>query len=97
MTRYLPSAGDAATPNFHQICDTTPVSTEDSVPEEVDHREIAVRVQMVAKMKLLLASEPSEVCEPRSFCMVLLVKKYVCAERHRAGSGHYGKQIEWKN
>ena len=74
-----------------------PVGSEKSVPEEVDHREIAVRVQMVDKVKLLLASEPSEACESRSFGMVLLVKKYVCAERRRAGSGHYDKQIEWKN
>ena len=61
------------------------VGSENSVPEEVDHREIAVRVQMVDKVKLLLAPEPSEACEPRSFGMVLLVKIYVRAERHRAG------------
>jgi hypothetical protein len=51
-----------------------PVGHENSIPEEVDHREIAVRVQMVDKVKLLFASEPSEACEPRSFSMVLLVK-----------------------
>jgi hypothetical protein len=73
-----------------------PVGSENSVPEEVDHREIAVRVRMVDKVKLLLASEPSEACEPRSFGMVLLVKKYVYTERHRAGSGHHEEQIEWK-
>jgi hypothetical protein len=74
-----------------------PVGSENSVPEEVDYREIAVRVQKVDKVKLLLASEPSEACEPRSFRMVLLVQKYVYAERHRAGSGHCEEQIEWKN
>ena len=51
---------------------------------------------MVDKVKLLLASEPSKACEPRSFGMVLLVKKYVYAERHRARSGHCKEQIEWK-
>ena len=73
------------------------VGSEKSVPEEVDHREIAVRVQMVDKVKLLLASEPSEACEARSFGVVFLVKIYVRVERHRAGSGHYEKQIERKN
>ena len=73
-----------------------PVGSENSVPEEVDHREIAVRVQTVDKVKLLLASEPSKACEPRSFGMVLLVKNYVYAERHDAGSGHCKEQIEWK-
>ena len=48
-------------------------------------------------MKLLLAPEPSEACESRFLGMVLLIKKYVCAERRRAGGGHYDKQIEWKN
>jgi hypothetical protein len=52
---------------------------------------------MVDKVKLLLASEPSEACEPRSFGMVLLVKKYVGAERHRAGGDRYEKQIQRKN
>jgi len=52
---------------------------------------------MVDKVKLLLAPEPSEACKPRSFGMVLLVEKYVCAERRSAGDGHCNKQIEWKN
>jgi hypothetical protein len=54
-------------------------------------------MHMVDKVKLLLASEPSEACEPRSFGMVLLVKKYMCAKRRRAGGGHYDKQSERKN
>ena len=73
------------------------VGSEKSVPKEVDHREIAVRVQMVDKVKLLLAPEPSEACEPRSFGMVLLVKIYVRDERRRAGGDHYDKQSERKN
>ena len=75
----------------------TSVGSEKSVPEEVDHREIAVRVQMVDKVKLLLAPEPSEACEARSFDVVFLVKIYVRVERRRAGSDHYEEQIERKN
>ena len=49
------------------------VGSEKSVPEEVNHREIAVRVQMVDEVKLLLAPEPSEACEARSLDVVFLV------------------------
>ena len=52
---------------------------------------------MVDKVKLLLASEPSEACEARSFGMVLLVKIHVGAERRRASGGHYPEQIDRKN
>src|ERR1700733_13366554 len=58
----------------------TSEGSENSVPEKVDHREIAVAVQMVDKVKLLLAPEPSEACEHRSFGVVLLVKIYVRGE-----------------
>lgn len=75
----------------------TSVGSKQSVPEEVDHREIAVRVQMVDEVKLLFAPEPSEASEGRSLGVVLLVKIYMRTEGYRAGSGHYGKQIERKN
>ena len=74
-----------------------PVGSKNFVPEEVDHREIAIGVHMVDKVKLLLTPEPSEARKPRSFGMVLLVEKNVCAERRRAGDGHCNEQIEWKN
>src|SRR5271166_910608 len=73
------------------------VGSKQSVPEEIDHGEVAVRVQMMDKVKLLLAPEPSEACEDRLFGVVLLVKIYVRAERPRAGGGHYDKQSERKN
>ena len=73
------------------------VGSEQSVPEEVDHRKIAVGVQMMEEVKLLFASKPSEACEVRSLGVVLIVKVYVQAERRRAGSGDYEEQIERKN
>jgi hypothetical protein len=69
------------------------VGSEKFVPEEVNHCEIAVLVQMVDEVKLLLASEPSEACEVRSFDVVFLVKINVRVERRRTGSDHYEKQI----
>ena len=67
-------------PGLASVHVRTSVGSENSVPEKVDHREIAVPVQMVDKVKLLLAPEPSEACEARSFGVVLLVKIYVRGE-----------------
>jgi hypothetical protein len=68
-----------------------------TVPEEVNHCEISVRVQMVDEVKLLLAPEPSEACKARPFDVVFLVKIHVRIERRRAGSDHYEEQVERKN
>ena len=67
-------------PGLASVRVRTSVGSENSVPEKVDHREIAVPVQMVDKVKLLLAPEPSEACEDRSVGVVLLVKIYVRGE-----------------
>ena len=80
----------AADPASRNIVGTS-VGSEKSVPEEIDHGKIGVRVQMVDEVKLLLAPEPSEACEARSLGMVLLVKVYVGAERRCAGGGNYDK------
>ena len=74
----------------------TSIGSEKPVPKEVDHSEIAVRVQMVDEVKLLLAPEPSETSQIRPFGVVLLVEIHVCAERRRAGDRHHDKQIERK-
>jgi hypothetical protein len=76
---------------FRKVRVGTSVGSEKSVPEEVNHSEIAVCVQVVDEMKLLLAPEPSEVCKARSFGVVFLVKIDVCAERRHAGGGHHDK------
>ena len=43
------------------------------VPEEVDHGEIAVRMQMVGEVQLSLAPEPREAFQTRSFDVIFLV------------------------
>jgi len=90
-TRHLSIAG------LENVRIGTSVGSEQSVPEEVDHREIAVCVQVVDEVTLLLAPEPSETREFRSCDMVFLVKIYVRIERRRTCKGHYDEQIERKN
>src|SRR3954451_8037142 len=102
----MPSAGSpspamvarAGSPNSNiSFIVAASVSSEKSVPKEVDHRKIAGRVQMVDEVKLLLAPEPSEACEFRSCDMIFFVKIYMREERYRAGSGHYEKEVEREN
>jgi hypothetical protein len=59
------------------------IGTEDPIPEEMDHREIAPRVLVMNEMQLLFPSEPCKPSKPRSLYMVFLVKKDVCVERRR--------------
>jgi hypothetical protein len=53
------------------------IGTEDSIPEEIDHREIAVRVPVVGEVQFLLPSEPCEPLKPRALYMVLPVEEDV--------------------
>src|ERR1700680_321015 len=80
--------GSIATDIRLGLCSIRPsIGTADSIPEEMDHREIAVRVPVMHKVQLLLPSKPCEPLKPRSFYMVFLVKKHVRVERCRT-CGH---------
>jgi hypothetical protein len=57
--------------------------TENPVPEEMDHREIAVRVPMMNEMQFLFPSEPCKSLKPRSLYVVFLIEKDVRVERRR--------------
>src|ERR1700680_4646176 len=46
------------------------ISTENPIPEKVDHREIAVRVPVMNEVQFLLASEPCKPPQPRSLYVV---------------------------
>jgi hypothetical protein len=74
----------------------TAVCSEESIPEKVDHCEVAVRVQVMDEVELLLAPEPGEAAEFRSFDVVFLVKVYVGVERRCARDRNYEEQPEWK-
>src|SRR5260370_35245989 len=53
----------------------TSIGTKNSIPEEMDHREIAVRVPVMNEMQLLFPSEPCKFLKPRSLYVVFLVEK----------------------
>lgn len=73
------------------------VRTEQPVPEKIDDREIAARMQVVHEMKLLLVPKPGEASESRILNMIFLVKIYVCVERRCTRSSHHGEEIEWQD
>ena len=57
------------------------IGTENPIPEEMDHREIAVRVPVMNEVQFLFASEPCKPLKPRSLYVVFLVEKDVRVER----------------
>ena len=54
------------------------IGTENSIPEEMDHREIAVRVPVMNEVQFLFPSEPCKPLQSRSLYVVFLVEK-TCA------------------
>jgi hypothetical protein len=54
------------------------------IPEEMDHREIAVRVPVMNEMQFLFPSEPCKSLKPRSLYVVFLVEIDMRVERRRA-------------
>ena len=59
------------------------IGTENPIPEEMDHREIAVRMPMMNEVQFLFPSEPCKPLKPRSVYVVFLVEEDVRVERHR--------------
>ena len=60
------------------------IGTQNPVPEEMNHSEIAVGMPMMNEVQFLFAFEPCKPLKPRSLYMVFLVEKDVRAERCRA-------------
>ena len=60
------------------------ISTENPIPEEMDHREIAVRVPMMNEVQFLFPSEPCKSLKPRSHYVVFLIEKDVRVKRRRS-------------
>ena len=59
------------------------ISTENPIPEEMDHREIAVRVPMMNEVQFLLPPEPCKLLKPRTLYVVLLIEEDMRVERCR--------------
>lgn len=67
------------------------VGPKHPVPEEVNHGEVAVRMQMMGEVKLPLAPEPSKAFQTRSLDVIFLVDKDMRVERRRTGKRHHDK------
>ena len=59
------------------------IGTENPVPEEMDHGEIAVRVPVMNEVQFLFPSEPCKPLKPRSLYVVFFVEKDMRVERRR--------------
>src|SRR5262249_37485 len=73
------------------------IGTENPIPEEMDHREIAVRVPMMNEMQFLFPSEPCKSLKPRSLYVVFLIEKDVPVERRPTPDYLSHEEIEWKH
>jgi hypothetical protein len=70
------------------------VGTENSIPKEMNHREIAVRVPVMNEVQLLFPSEPRKLLKSRSLYVVFFVKKDVRVERRRTSNYLNHEEIE---
>jgi hypothetical protein len=69
------------------------IGTENLIPEEVNYTKIAIRVPMMNKVQLLLASKPRKPLKPRSLYVIFLVEKDVRIKRRRTCDYHHHKKI----
>jgi hypothetical protein len=72
------------------------IGTKNPIPEEMDHRKIAVRVQVMNEVQLLFSSEPSKLLKSRSLYVVFLVEKDVRVERRHTRSYVNHEELEWQ-
>jgi hypothetical protein len=72
------------------------VGTENPIPEEKDHCEIAVRVPMMNEVQFLFPSKPCKPLKPRSVYVVFLVEEDGRVERHRACDYLSHEEIDWQ-
>ena|SRR6516162_5773253 len=72
------------------------IGTENPIPEEMDHCEIAVRVPMMNEVQLLFPSEPCKPLKPRSVYVVFLVEEDVRVERHGTCDYLSHEEIDWQ-
>src|SRR5262245_45882095 len=72
------------------------IGTENPITEEMDHREIAVRVPVMNEVQLLFPSEPCKPLKPRSLHVVFLVEKDVCVERRSTRDRLNHEEFHWQ-
>ena len=72
------------------------IGTEKPIPEEMDHREIAVCVPMMNEVQFLVSSKPCKPPKPRSVYVIFLVEEDVRVERHRTCDYLSHEEIGWQ-
>ena len=72
------------------------IGAENPIPEEMDHREIAVRMPVMNEVQFLFASEPRKPLKPRSLYVVFLVEKDMRVERCRTCDYLSQEEIDWQ-
>jgi hypothetical protein len=70
-----------------------PISAENSVPEEVNYTEIAIRMPVMNEVQFLFPSEPCKSLKPRLFHVIFLIEKDVRVKRRRTCDYHHNKKI----
>ena len=68
------------------------IRTKNLIPEEVNYSKIAIRVTVMNKVQLLLASERREPLKPRSLYVIFFVEKDVRVKRRRTRDYHHHKK-----
>ena len=72
------------------------ICTENPIPEEMAHCEIAVRMPMMNEVQFLFSSKPCKSLKPRSIYVIFLVEKDVGIERHRTCDYLNDEEIDWQ-
>src|SRR4249919_3965678 len=72
------------------------IGTENPITEEMDHREIAVRVPVMNEVQFLFPSEPCKLVKSRSLYVVFLVEKDMRVERRRTCDCLNHEEIDWQ-
>jgi hypothetical protein len=73
------------------------IGTENPIPEEMDHRVIAVRVPVMNEVQFLFPSEPCKPLKSGSIYVIFLVEKDVRVKRRRACDDLNDKKIHWQD
>jgi hypothetical protein len=66
MAEIYPDRRSEGSIRLSLCCIRPSISTENPIPEEMDHREIAVRVPVMNEVQFLFPSEPCKSLHPRS-------------------------------
>ena len=82
---------------FRSLSIRPSIGTENPIPEEMDHRVIAVRVPVMNEVQFLFPSEPCKPLKSRSLYVIFLVEKDVHVKRRCACDNQNDEKIGWQD